>query len=136
MFMLRWQVLEAGVCIFCILSNKTIYTTINKHYPKVTSFDALKQSTGIFAHLITFSSRKFIKLNKLSRFQSRHTFWEVIERHLCLKYRCQRVYVCRHHYFDRHQFQRLSLAVAENDVFTVVQTPVFTGCTLYCISKS
>jgi len=49
-------------------------------YPRVTSFDALyKQSTGICAQLITFSSRKYIILNKLSCFQSKHTFWEVRE---------------------------------------------------------
>ena len=95
--------------------------TLSEAYPRVTSFDALKQSTDICAHPITFSSRKFIILNKLSCFQSKHTFWEVREHLFCLKYRCQRVYVCRHHYFDRHQFRRLSLAVEENDVFTVVQ---------------
>ena len=48
-------------------------------YPRVTSFDALKQSTDICAHQINFSSRKFIILNKLSCFQSKHTFWEVRE---------------------------------------------------------
>ena len=90
-------------------------------YPRVTSFDALKQSTDIRAHQITYSSRIFIILNKLSCFKSKHTFWEVREHLFCLKYRCQRVYVCRHHYFDRHQFRRLSLAVVENDVFTVAQ---------------
>ena len=47
--------------------------------------------------------------------------WEVREHLFCLKYRCQRVYVCRHHYFDRHQFRRLSLAVEENDFLTVAQ---------------
>jgi len=31
------------------------------------------------------------------------------------------VYVCRHHCFDRHQFRRLSLAVEENDLFTLAQ---------------
>ena len=90
-------------------------------YPRVTSFDAIKQSTDICAHRITFSSRKFIILNKLSCFQSKHTFWEVREHHFCLKYHCQRVYVCRHHYFDRHQFRRLSLDVEENDCFTVAR---------------
>ena len=94
-------------------------------YPRVTSFDALKQSTDIRAHQITYSSRIFIILNKLSCFKSKHTFWEVREHLLCLKYRCQRVYVCRHHYFDRHQFRRLSLAVEENDLFHC--SPVFTG---------
>ena len=91
------------------------------HYPRVTSFDALKQSTDICAHLITFSSRKFIIVNKLSCSQSKHTFWEVREHLFCLKYRCRRVYVCRHHYFDRHQFRCLSMAVEENDFFTVAQ---------------
>ena len=81
--------------------------TLSEAYPRVTSFDALKQSTDICAHRITFSSRKFIILNKLSCFQSKRTFWEVREHLFCLKYRCQRVYVCRHHYFDRHQFRRL-----------------------------
>ena len=52
-------------------------------YPRVNSFDALKQSTDICGHRITFSSRKFIILNKLSCFQSKHTFWEVRE-HLFL----------------------------------------------------
>ena len=47
-------------------------------------------------------------LNKLSCFQSKHTFWEVREHLFCLKYRCQRVYVCRQH-------------VKENDFFTVAQ---------------
>jgi len=77
-------------------------------YPRVTSFDARKQSTDICAHRITFSSGKIIILNKLYCFQSKHTFWEVREHLFCLKYRCQRVYVCRHHCFDRHQFRRLS----------------------------
>ena len=67
-------------------------------YPRVTSFDVIKQSTDICAHQITFSSIFF-----------------------CLKYRCQQVYVCRHYYFDRQQFRRLSLAVEENDFFTVAQ---------------
>jgi len=31
------------------------------------------------------------------------------------------VYVYRHFYFDRHQFRRLTLAVEENDFFTVAQ---------------
>ena len=47
-------------------------------YPRVTSFDALKQLTDICAHRITLSGRKFIILNKLSCFQSKHTFWENI----------------------------------------------------------
>ena len=81
-------------------------------YPRVTSFDAVKQSTDICAHRITFSSRKFIILNKLSCFQSKHTFWEVREHLFCLKYRSQ-------HYFD--QFRSLSLAVEENDVFTLAR---------------
>ena len=71
-------------------------------------------------HRITFSSRKVIILDKLSCFQSKHTFWEVREHIFCLKYRCQRVYVCYHYYFDRHQFRRLSLVVEENN-FTVAQ---------------
>jgi len=33
-------------------------------YPRVTSSDAFKQSTGNCAHLITFSSGKYIILNK------------------------------------------------------------------------
>ena len=37
-------------------------------------------------------------------------------------------------YFDRHQFRRLSLAVAENDFFHC--SPVFTGCTWYCTRKT
>ena len=60
-------------------------------YPRVTSFDALKQLTDICAHLITFSSRKYIILNKLSCFKSKHTLSEVSEHLFCLKYRCQRV---------------------------------------------
>ena len=66
--------------------NEPCYT-----YPRVTTFDALNQSTDICAHLITFSSSKYITLNKLSCFQSKLTFWEVRERLFCLKYRCQRV---------------------------------------------
>ena len=105
---------------YCINVIRFIIYTY-KLYPRVTSFDVLKQSTDICAHRITFSSRKFIILNKLSCYQSKHTLWEVREHLFCLKYRFQRVYVCRHHYFDRHQFQCLSLAVEENDFFTVVQ---------------
>ena len=71
-------------------------------YRIVTSFDALKQSTGICAHLITFSSRKYIILNELSCFQSKHTFWEVREHLICLKYRCQRVYVCLHYCIQKY----------------------------------
>ena len=56
-------------------------------YPRVNSFDALKQSTDSCAHRITFSSRKIIILNKLSCFQSKHTFWEVRKHLFCLKYR-------------------------------------------------
>ena len=75
-----------------------------------------------FVHIkLLFLVKKFIILNKVSCFQSKLTFWEVREHLFCLKYRCQRVYMCRHHYFDRHQFRRLSLAVEENDFFTVVQ---------------
>ena len=61
------------------------------NYPRVTSFDALKQSTDICIHLITFSSRKYIILDKLTCFQSKHTFREVREHLFCLKYHCQRV---------------------------------------------
>jgi len=39
-----------------------IYVDYQLIYPRVTSVDALKQSTGICAHLITFSSRKYIVL--------------------------------------------------------------------------
>ena len=104
-------------------------------YPRVTSFDALKQSKGICEHPITFSSSKYITLNKLSCFQSKHTFWKVRERLFCLKYRCQRVYVCvAIIYFGRHQFRHLSLAVFKNDFFHC--SPVFTGCTLYCTRET
>ena len=75
-------------------------------YPRLTSFDAIKQSTGICEHHITFSSSKCITLNKLSCFQSKHTFWEVRERLFCLKYRCQRVFCAAIIYFGRHQFRR------------------------------
>ena len=99
-----------------------LLNNMSKHvYPTVTSFDAIKQLTDICANRITFSSRKFIILNKLSCLQSKHTFWEVREHLFCLKYRCQRVYVCRHHSFDRHQFRHLSLAVEVNIFFTVAQ---------------
>ena len=57
-------------------------------YPRVTSFDALKQLTDMCAHLITFSSRKYIILNKLSCFKSKHTLSEVREHLFCLKDRC------------------------------------------------
>ena len=60
-------------------------------YPRVTRFDALKRSTDICAHRITFSSGKIIILNKLSCTQSKQTFWEVREHLFCLKYRCVRV---------------------------------------------
>jgi len=53
-----------------------------RSYPRVTSFDALKQLTDICAHLITFSSRKYFILNKLSCFKSKHTFSEVREHYL------------------------------------------------------
>ena len=66
-----------------------------------------------------FSSRKFIILNKLSCFQSKHTFWEVRTSFLFKILLSTSVRV--HHYFDRHQFRRLSLAVEENDFFTVAQ---------------
>ena len=119
-----------GLQPLCLLLQYGGDPNIRYNYPRVTSFDALKQSTDICAHQITFSSRKFIILNKMYCFQSKHTFWEVREHLFCLKYRCQRVYVCRHHYFDRHHFRRLSLAVEENNFFHC--SPVFTGCTLYC----
>ena len=89
-------------------------------YPRVTSFDVIKQSTDICAHQITFSSRKFIFIHCLV-FNQSILFGRSENIFFCLKYRCQRVYVCRHHYFDRHQFRRLSLAVEENDFFTVAQ---------------
>ena len=38
-------------------------------------------------------------LNKLPCFQSKQTFWEVRECWFCFKYRCQRVYACRHYLF-------------------------------------
>jgi len=60
---------------------KNLRITLKKEYPRVTSFDALKQSTGICAYLITF--------------------WFKI-------WPSKRVAII---YFDRHQFRRLSLAV-------------------------
>ena len=119
--------LLVALYIISCSTNKPMYlgniqrSSRQRWYPRVTSFDALKQSTDICSHRITFSSRKNIILNKLSCFQSKHTFGEVREHLFCLKYRCQRVYACRHHYVYRHQFRRLSLAVEENDIFTVVQ---------------
>jgi len=74
-----------------------VYVRFKCNYPRFTSFDALKQSTGICAHLITFSSRKYIILNKLSCFESKHTILEVREHLFCLEYPCQRVYMCRHY---------------------------------------
>jgi len=41
----------------------------NTIYPRVASFEAVKQSTGICEHPISFSSSKYITLNKLSCFQ-------------------------------------------------------------------
>jgi len=58
----------------CFIIIKHTISYISHTYPRVTSFDALKQSTGICAHLITISSRKYIMLNKLSCSQSKHTF--------------------------------------------------------------
>ena len=52
-------------------------------YPRVISFDALKQSTYICAHRIPFSSRKYIILNKLSCFQEKYTFRYVREHLFC-----------------------------------------------------
>ena len=67
---------------------KTIYNEKGSnrytHYHRVTSFGAFKQSTGINAHRITFSSRKYILLNKLSCFESKHTFWDVREHLFCI----------------------------------------------------
>ena len=109
-----------------------IFLQVTK-YPRVTSFNALKQSTGFCAHLhvITFPSRKNIILNKRFCFQSKHTFWEIWELLFCLNIavnKCATII-----YFDRHQFRRISLAVAENNF--VHCSPVFTGCTLYCTRK-
>ena len=53
---------------------------MNNTYPRITSFDSLKQSTCICAYLITLSTRTYIILNQLFCFQSKHTFWEVRER--------------------------------------------------------
>ena len=61
--------------------NNRVYQEL---YHRVTSFDALKQSTGICAKLITVSSRKYIILNKCSCFQSKHTFWAVRECLFCI----------------------------------------------------
>jgi len=103
------------------LWGKFYLNSLTQNYPRVNSFDALKQSTDICAHLITFSSRKYIILNKLSCFQSKHTPWEVRE-HLFGKIIAVNECTCAAIiYFDRHQFRRLSLAVEENDLFTVVQ---------------
>ena len=44
--------------------NVTVIIHHKGGYPRVTSFDAIRQSTDICAHRITFSSRKFIILNK------------------------------------------------------------------------
>ena len=118
--------------LICKLQTKGL--NVKQNYPRVTSFDALKESTDICAHLVTFSSRKYIIFNKLSCFKSKYTFSEVREHHFCLKYRCQRVYVYRHFFFNIHQFRRLSFVVEENDFFHC--SPVFTGCTLYCTRKT
>mgnify|MGYP007091377607 CR=1 FL=1 len=104
------------------------------YYPRVTSFDALKQSTYICAHLITFSSRKNIKLNKLSCFKSNHTFWEVREYRFCLKYRCQRVEVCRHNLFWQTAVSTPFIGCWRKRLFHC--SSVFTGCTLYCTRKT
>jgi len=80
-------------------------------YPIVTSFDALKQSTEICAHRITFSSRKFIILNKLSYFNQSILFGRS-ENIFFVKNECMCAAMI---YFDRHHFRRLSLAVEENN---------------------
>ena len=67
-------------------------------YHRLTSFDALKQSTYICAHRITFSGRRIIILNKLSCFQSKQTFGR-----------------------SENIVSKSSLAVEENDFFTVAQ---------------
>ena len=121
LLMLYVQVPNRGLTL---LEDRQMLSAKQGNYPRVTSFDALKQSTDICTHLVTFSSRKYIILDKLSCFQSKHTFREVREHLFCLKYRCQRLNECTCAaiiYFDRHQFRRLSLAVEENDFFTVVQ---------------
>ena len=86
-----------GKCIYiyvsCFILIFSIYYCYISIYPRVTSFDALKQLISICAHLISCSCRKYIILNKLSYFKSKHTFSEVREHLFCLKYRCQRVYV-------------------------------------------
>ena len=89
-------------------------------YSRVTSFDVIKQSTDIFAHQITFSSRKFIFIHCLV-FNQSILFVRSENIFFCLKYRCQRVYVCHHHYFDRQQFRRLSLAHSSQGVLCIVQ---------------
>ena len=89
-----------------------------------------KQSTGICSHLITFSSRKYIILNKLSSFKSKHTFSEVREHIFCLKYRCQRVYVCRHFLFWQTPVSTPFIGCWRKRCFHC--SPIFTGCTLYC----
>ena len=55
-------------------------------YPRVTSFDVIKQSTDIFAHQITFSSRKFIFIHCLV-FNQSILFGRSENIFFCLKYR-------------------------------------------------
>ena len=91
-------------------------------YILVASFDALKQSTGIYAHLITFSSRKYIILNKLSRFSIK-TYVQGGQRtsslfNISLS---TRLSVLPLFILTRHQFRHISLAAEENNFFTVVQ---------------
>jgi len=101
----------------------------------VTSFDALKQSTGICEHPITFSSSKYITLNKLSCFQSKHTFLGGQITSFLFKISLSRsVCVPSLFIFGRHQFRCLSLDVSQNNIFHC--SPVFTGCTLYCTRKT
>ena len=80
LLMLYVQVPNRGLTL---LEDRQMLSAKQGNYPRVTSFNALKQSTDICIHLITFSSRKYIILDKLSCFPSKHTFWEVRE-HLFL----------------------------------------------------
>ena len=97
-------------------------------YPRVTSFDAIKQSTGICAHAITLSSIKYITLNKLSCFQSKHTFWEVKERTSFLFKISLSTSVCVPPLFI--------LADASFDACHWLFPKTNTGCTLYCTRKT
>jgi len=72
--------LLVALYIISCSTNKPMYlgniqrSSRQRWYPRVTSFDALKQSTDICAHRITFSSRKNIILNKLSCFSIKAYF--------------------------------------------------------------